>query len=121
MVKRYSRVSNDAMEIGPTCNLYTGQCELKIPEGHERCFQCKGVGCFLDVIHYKEKKIGISLCPQCHGKGYIDWIQNIRKTKKHILLHSRWMNYLNFNCKTSKSCKVIKRWIKNKKRGLIDE
>ena len=99
--------------MSPSCNIYKAKCEPIVPKGFETCFQCKGVGCFFKKAHYKQKYVSVVICPQCKGEGYIDWIAHARQVPKYIFSYSSDTKHIRFKCNTLKSCKVIKRWVKN--------
>jgi hypothetical protein len=102
------------MEI--TCNIYKGKCELKIPDGYYKCYKCHGVGCTIDDVYYKEKYMRVRMCLSCRGEGIVDWITNINK--RDAIFGFIGENR-NIYCPKDKKCKVIKRFIKNWRRGLI--
>ena len=97
----------------PTCNVFNSKCELHIPEGHERCFQCGGRGCHIVAVHFKQRHIVVGKCPTCDGTGITDWITSARKKSMRIGYFSE-QSRLNLKCGGSKGCKVIKRWARNK-------
>lgn len=111
------------MDILYPCNLYNGKCDNFIPKSHERCFQCHGTGCFPLSAHYKQRTVFIIVCPQCNGKGYIDWIKHARNVSISIAFHKK-REYISFKCKGDRHCKTIKRWLKKEytiKEHIINE
>jgi hypothetical protein len=97
--------------VEPNCNIYNRKCHIEIPNGYEICFQCKGLGCFITAVHYKERFVEVIECSQCNGKGYIDWIKYIKKVQKHVNFLKE-QRYINFKCIVYK-CKKVKRWARN--------
>lgn len=97
----------------PSCNIYKGKCEPVVPKGFEVCFQCKGVGCFYKEAHYKQRYVSVVICPQCEGEGYVDWITHARHNPKYVTSYSCKTHSLNLRCKSLRTCKIIKRWVKN--------
>jgi hypothetical protein len=109
------------VEIFP-CNLWMkgkkGQsCSLIIPEGHDLCYFCEGIGGHAINITFKQRTIDLRLCPVCSGKGYVDFVTFAMRKPKYELYkknsQGRYMSrpqHKDVSFKCTRKCKRIKRW-----------
>ena len=116
------------------CNLYKQQCHVKIPKGFYKCKSCKGYGVLLKTPQYKYKRVLAYICPICKGKGYMDWIQNIRDynleeelikfihkiTSGGIYLNT-YYHYVPFRCPNNKKCQIVKETVRKMNRKKKQE
>jgi hypothetical protein len=115
-------MKKEILQITP-CNLWNKRkrCELLIPQGYFICKSCQGIGCYHHNTSFKSGFVEIIQCGLCEGKGYVDWITNIRNsTYRRVSLTVGGFPTLStrkrkgFKCPVSvKKCNRIKRWARN--------